>query len=235
MTMAKFIEIKRHIVANIESGCWGEDYKLPSENQLAKAFACSRMTARRALTELTEIGVLQRSQGLGTFVASHKSQSSMLVISDISQEIRDRGHGYGVALLELMEHRIDKMNAIHLGVNEGALTFYSKLVHFEQGVPLQIEERYVDPNHVPYYLDQDFNQLTPHAYLSQIAPLTQAQHTVEAILADTEQCTLLHITADEPCLQISRRTWSSQGVVSFARLVHPGSRFKLGGQLHFKR
>ncbi|MCL1124049.1 histidine utilization repressor [Shewanella surugensis] len=231
MAMAKFVEIKRHIVAKIESGCWREDHKLPSENQLAKAFSCSRMTARRALTELTEIGVLRRSQGLGTFVASHKSQSSMLVIRDISHEIQARGHGYSVVLLALTQRSIDEANAINLGVNEGCRVFYSKLLHVEQGVPLQIEERYVDPHRVPHYLEQDFNQLTPHAYLSQVAPLTQAEHTIEAILADNRQCALLQIAANEPCLQISRRTWSSQGVVSFARLIHPGSRFKLDGKL----
>ena len=66
-----------------------------------------------------------------------------------------------------------------------------------------------------------------------VAPLTEAKHTIEAKMADVAQLALLEIAAVEPCLQITRRTWSRQGVVSFARLVHPGSRFRLGGHLTF--
>jgi GntR family histidine utilization transcriptional repressor len=88
---------------------------------------------------------------------------------------------------------------------------------------------------VPDYLQQDFSSHTPHEYLSAVAPLTEAKHTVEAIMANELLQQRLAIAATEPCLQILRRTWSRQGVVSFARLVHPGSKFKLGGHLTFAR
>ena len=38
---------------------------------LAERYQVSRMTARRALTELVEEGILIRTQGLGTFVSDH--------------------------------------------------------------------------------------------------------------------------------------------------------------------
>ena len=40
----------------------------------------------------------------------------------------------------------------------------------------------------------------------------------------------LKLQNNEPCLEIKRRTFSSKGVVSFARLIHPSSRFRLGGR-----
>ncbi|MBT1446166.1 histidine utilization repressor [Shewanella sp. JM162201] len=234
MTTAKFAEIKDHIRRHIESGEWAENSRVPSENQLAEQFGCSRMTARRALTELVDAGVLERSQGLGTFVASLKSQSSMLSIRNIADEIRARGHGYSVRVLELESIRAIAPIAIALGLEEGCEVFYSLLVHCEEGVPLQLEERFVNPELIPEYLKQDFTAQTPHEYLSQVAPLTEARHTIEAISPKAQVCSRLEIDAAEPCLQIIRRTWSRQGVVSFARLVHPGSRFRLGGHLTFK-
>ena len=39
---------------------------------------------------------------------------------------------------------------------------------------------------------------------------------------------LLEIAADEPCLTLMRRTWTSSVAVTFARFVHPGSRYRLG-------
>ncbi len=88
MSTAKFARIKQYISDRIESGEWVEHSRVPSENQLAELFECSRMTARRALTELVDNGVLERSQGLGTFVAEFKSQSSMLSIRNIADEIK---------------------------------------------------------------------------------------------------------------------------------------------------
>lgn len=233
MATPKFAEIKHYIRAQIESGRWAENSRVPSENQLAELFNCSRMTARRSLTELTESGVLERSQGLGTFVAGLKSQSSMMAIRNIADEIKDRGHGYTVQQVQLTETTAMGAIAIALGLEEGGAVFLSVLVHCEQDMPLQLEERFVNPKLVPEYLAQDFTTQTPHEYLSMVAPLTEAKHTIEAKLADETQLVLLKIEATEPCLQISRRTWSRQGVVSFARLVHPGSRFRLGGHLTF--
>lgn len=233
MAVAKFAEIKQYIIACIESGEWEEHARVPSENQLAELFMCSRMTARRAVTELTDSGVLERSQGLGTFVAGRKSQSSMLAIRNIADEIKDRGHGYSVQQCVLVQTSASPHIANALGLERSAPVYHSILVHCEQGVPLQVEERFVNPALAPEYLAQDFSAQTPHEYLSQVAPLTEAHHTIEAIIANAELQQRLKIPATEPCLQILRRTWSRQGVVSFARLVHPGSRFKLGGHLTF--
>ncbi|MGP1833851.1 histidine utilization repressor [Shewanella frigidimarina] len=235
MAQAKFAQIKQFILSRIETGEWQENDRVPSENQLTELFACSRMTARRALTELVESGVLERTQGVGTFVAGLKSQSSLLAIRNIADEIKDRGHGYSVNQLELTQIEASTAVANALGLELGSPVFYSVLVHCEQGLPLQVEERYVNPLLVPDYLQQDFSSHTPHEYLSAVAPLTEAKHTVEAIMANELLQQRLAIAATEPCLQILRRTWSRQGVVSFARLVHPGSKFKLGGHLTFAR
>ncbi|MGL5391770.1 MAG: histidine utilization repressor [Shewanella sp.] len=235
MAIPKFAEIKQYIITCIESGEWQQQVRVPSENQLAELFGCSRMTARRALTELTASGVLERAQGLGTFVAGHKSQSSMLAIRNIADEIKERGHGYSVKQLTLQAVAASTAIAMALGIAPGTEVYHSVLVHCEQGAPLQWEERYVNPAFAADYLQQDFSAQTPHEYLSAVAPLTEAHHTIEAISASAELQRHLAIGAFEPCLQILRRTWSRQGVVSFARLVHPGSRFTLGGHLTFSR
>ena len=74
MAQPKFAQIKQHIISKIKSGEWAEHSRVASENELAEQFSVSRMTARRALSELTDAGILSRTQGLGTFVASFKSQ-----------------------------------------------------------------------------------------------------------------------------------------------------------------
>ena len=103
MTVSKYLRIKQHLLQNIESGEWPEYSPVPSENALANEFSVSRMTARRALQELAEQGVIVRNQGAASVVASIKSQSSMLAIRNIADEIVERGHQHTAQCLLLEE------------------------------------------------------------------------------------------------------------------------------------
>jgi GntR family transcriptional regulator, histidine utilization repressor len=230
---AKFTIIKDHICKMIESGEWLQHSKVPSENVLAEQFSVSRMTARRALQELTEQGLLVRTQGAGTFVATFKSQSSLLEIRNIADEIQERGHQHHAQQIELIAVDVNPELTILLGLKEGENVFYSEVLHFENNEPIQLEQRYVNPKLVPDYLQQNFAYITPHEYLSSEAPLTEATNEVEAVLANQEICAHLNIETTTPCLQVKRRTWSSKGVVSLAILTAPGNKYRLGSHLVF--
>ncbi|GAA6203818.1 MULTISPECIES: histidine utilization repressor [Thalassotalea] len=230
---AKFTIIKDHICKMIESGEWLQHSKVPSENVLAEQFSVSRMTARRALQELTEQGLLVRTQGAGTFVATFKSQSSLLEIRNIADEIQERGHQHHAQQIELIAVDVNHELTILLGLKEGESVFYSEVLHFENNEPIQLEQRYVNPKLVPDYLQQNFAEITPHEYLSSEAPLTEATNEVEAVLANQETCAHLNIETTTPCLQVKRRTWSSKGVVSLAILTAPGNKYRLGSHLVF--
>ena len=230
---AKFELIKKHILDNIETGQWQENALVPSENKLAEQFEVSRMTARRALEELSQKGILIRTKGSGTYVASLKGQGSMFEIRDIADEIRERGHDYSCTVIELDEIEAIPPIAIALGVEIGEQVFHSVIVHNENGKPVQVEERFVNQHLAANYLAQDFTQASPHEYLSRIAPLTEARHTIEAVAPTEQVCEWLQLYNEEPCLQLIRRTSSKQGVVCFARIIYPGSSYRLGGQLTF--
>jgi len=230
---AKYTVIKQYICENIESGEWPQNAKVPSENELTQQFDVSRMTARRALQELTEQGILVRSQGAGTFVATFKSQSSLLEIRNISDEISERGHEHKSKQLLLRSIAVTEELAILLNLKNNEHVFYSEILHLENDQPIQLEQRYVNASLVPQYLLQNFTELTPHEYLSSVAPLTEATHEIEAILASSEICDQLDITEQVPCLQVKRRTWSKQGVVSVAILTSPGDKYRLGSHLVF--
>jgi len=230
---AKYTVIKQHICHKIESGQWPQHYKVPSENELTQQFDVSRMTARRALQELTEQGILVRAQGSGTFVATFKSQSSLLEIRNISDEIHERGHKHHAKQLILKSITVSEEVAILLNLKANEQVFFSQVLHFENDQPIQLEQRYVNAALVPEYLLQDFTDITPHEYLSDVAPLTEATHEIEAVLANDDACQFLTISNTEPCLQVKRRTWSTKGIVSLAILTAAGSKYRLGNHLVF--
>ncbi|KGJ87903.1 histidine utilization repressor [Thalassotalea sp. ND16A] len=233
MTTPKFTQIKQFIFEQIESGTWSEHQRVPSENELASQFGVSRMTARRALQELTDEGVLSRSKGSGTFVASFKSQSSLMEIRNIADEVKAAGHTYSAKPVGIEKLLADAAIAIELDIAIGDSVYFSKILHMQNDQPIQLEQRFVNAALVPNYINQDFSVITPHEYLSKEAPLTEATHQIEAVLSEATITALLAIKAEQPCLQVKRRTWSSHGVVSLAILTSPGDKYRLGGHLKF--
>ncbi|GGW88086.1 histidine utilization repressor [Alteromonas halophila] len=230
---ARFVTIKAALLDDIETGRLRAGEKVPSENQLAQRFSVSRMTARRALTELVDEGILARTQGVGTFVSDNRPMSSMLTIRGIQEEIHARGHQHQCEVLTQQTIPATATVAQWLGVAIDTPVYYTLIVHADNAQPVQLEARWVNPQWAPDYLKQDFTRLTANQYLNKVAPLTEADHIVEAVMPDSDTATHLHIKAAEPCLKISRRTFSARGVVSFATLIHPGNRYRLGDHIAF--
>ncbi|MBI6548693.1 histidine utilization repressor [Xenorhabdus sp. VLS] len=226
-----YAKVKQAIIENIYTGEWKPHDRIPSEAELVKQFNCSRMTANRALRELTAEGFLFRLQGVGSFVSEPKGQSALFEIHSIADEIASRSHQHSCKVLKLSEVNANVTQAAEFGIAVGASIYHSIIVHYENDVPVQIEDRYVNAQAAPEYLRQDFSQQTAHDYLSQVAPLTEGEHIVEAVAGDARSCRLLQIEANTPCLLISRRTWSKEFIVSSAKLLFPGYRYKLKG--HF--
>lgn len=232
MSTPRFITIKNFIEGQIDSGELAPGDRVPSENELCLQFSVSRMTARRALQALDDEGLLVRTPGLGSFVAKHRPVSTMLEVRNIADEVHERGHSYSAKIIALTSVSASGPQAAMLNIEVGAKLFHSIIVHFEEDIPVQWEDRLVNPELAPDYLEQDFNTTTPNGYLSIVAPLTEASHKIEATLVDRKIAAHLQIDTSSPCLQISRRTWSAAGIVSIATLIHPGDRYCLGG--HWK-
>lgn len=60
--------------------------------------------------------------------------------------------------------------------------------------------------------------------------LEEAEHIIEAVIPDNETQRLLEISAEDPCLVLHRRTWSSNVVVIKTKFNYPSSRIKLGSR-----
>lgn len=228
--MALYEQVKDFIARKIQDGSWRAGDRLPSENELVTRFGMSRMTVNRALRELAEQGRITRVAGVGSFVAEDKPQSTLLQIANLASEIRERGHDYrcDVLTVERVSAPMDVAAALDMRIGESV--FHAVCVHLEDGMPVQLEDRYVNPRVVPDFARQDFTQLQPSEYLVRNVPFDQIEHVIDAVLPAPEQAQLLEMDAAQPCLQLTRRTWSRGAVVTLVRCLHPASRYRLGSR-----
>ena len=227
---APYTRVKQHLKNGLASGRWPSGSLMPSEADLVAAFGVSRMTVNRALRELQAEGLVERTQGVGTFAAQLHKVSSTLTIADLHDEIVGRGHQHQARVHLQRSEPAPAALAEQLGLAAGDTVFHTLIVHLENGVPLQCEDRYVNPAVAPHYLQADFTRTTPTHELFATTALWRAQYSIEAARATAQEAQLLGVADDTACLIMVRRTFTRQAPITIARLVHPGTRYALHGE-----
>jgi GntR family histidine utilization transcriptional repressor len=227
---APYQRIKDELIQAIKDGTYGPNDKVPSENALMKQYGVARMTAHRALRELTDEGVLARVPGVGTFVAEKTDDGHVLDVRNIADDIRARGHTYSADVIRRREETATGRLAELFRMPLGETLLRTRIVHLEGDMPLQLEDRWVNPCFAPDYLTNDFREITPTAYLLSKLPLQEVEHTIRAEMPSEQICELLRMPENEPCLVLTRRTSMNNKVITFARMFFPGSRYRLGNK-----
>jgi len=225
--LSRYETVKQHVLASIENGEYDAGDKLPSENELVRALGVSRMTVNRALRELTEEGHITRRAGMGSFVAMRRMRGHAMDIVSIRDELAGRGEIWSATVEALHEVEATEDIAEEFGLSVGGKLYYLLVVHEGDEKPIELEERWVNPNVAPDILLEDFTKTTPTDHLLFVAPLLRAEHVVRAITTSKDKEKLLDIESGTPCLEITRKTWTGERVASFARLLYPGNRYEL--------
>ncbi len=225
-TEPRYLIAKHYILNGIKQKLWKTGEQVPSENELVKACHISRMTARKALEELCAEGIIVRTQGKGSFVAEEKQQTSILQIKNIKTEVLEQGQEYSSQLLEMSKIKPTDTLQNLFKLDDTQLIYHSMMLHFANKAPIQVEERFINAKLVPDYIHQDFKVNTPNEYLTKIAPITEAEHIIEAIAPEKRLQNLLHLDDDEAILQLIRTTWSFEQAISYAKFYYPGKRYQ---------
>lgn len=76
-------QVCRAIKEKIKTGDWAEDYRMPSENELAETFGVNRLTVRNALQKLNAMGIVETRAGEGTFVRRFDFSEYIREVSDL--------------------------------------------------------------------------------------------------------------------------------------------------------
>jgi GntR family histidine utilization transcriptional repressor len=232
--LPQFALIKQYINDHIDSGAWPAGTRTPSENELCSIFSVSRMTARRALQELADQGMLSRAPGLGTFVAEIELQTPSLEIPNIvDQAINSDSYSSRILSLGAISAPAEIAELMHRStVTE---VYQAIIVHLDKQSPIQWQALYVNPDLAPAFLKQNYTKITPDAYLDWISPVSGTDHQLEAVLPSPIQRRELGLTAESSavCMQLNQRCWSQKTVRNYSQLAHPASRFHLGSDLNY--
>jgi len=231
----RYEAVKDYVRSRIESGEWAANARIPSENELGPVLGVSRITVNRAFAELAREGRLRKVPGVGTFVADgvarpELASTGLASIESIAEEIRGRGMEWSCAVLALGVASLTEEAADALGLPRGGRVPASMILHRGDGLPIQLEERFIRPGYAPGYTEQDYASSATYDFLRAVGEVTEMEQAVTAILPDSAVARLLQVGPRDPCLVIRRRTFRRGEATTFSRLTQPASRFELSGR-----
>ena len=225
------VSLHRRILNDIQkkifSGEWEPGRRIPVEHELVQQYGCSRMTVSKVLTQLAQAGIIERRRKAGSFVSRLHSQSAVLSISDIKDEVSALGQPYSFQVLQRLKRRSTREDRALLATQDSVPVLEILCRHLAGEQPFCFEYRLINVQAVPEAVEQDFNQLAPGAWLLRQVPWTHADHRIRSAGATPEAAKILKIRPRTPCLIFERLTRATEGTVTFVRLTYPGSMHEL--------
>lgn len=214
--------IRRDIEDAILSGRWPPGHRVPFEHELVAAYACSRMTVNKVMSDLAQAGLIVRKRRAGSVVSRPKAQQALLEIPDLRTEVEARGAHYGYELLSRQRRAARREDAERLGIAPRAPVLALRCRHGADGRPFALEDRLLNLAEIPEAEAEDFAATPPNAWLLGHVPWTEAEHRIAARGADAETAELLAIQPGQACLALDRRTWRGGRSITAVTIVHPG-------------
>ena len=212
-----YSQIKGLILQSLQQGEWKPAEAIPSEVDLAVRYRVSQGTVRKAIDELAADNLLVRRQGKGTFVATHSEhqvQYRFLKLVPDTGDVNSEGPAER-RIIGCKRQRATAEVARVLGIRSGDAVLQVRRVLAFSRRPTILEDLWLP--------GAPFKGLTAERLTRHQGPMyalfetefgvrmVRAQEKIRAVLADTGQAKLLHVSANTPLLSVERIAFTYQG------------------------
>ncbi len=210
--------VKKELREQIINGKYEPGEKLPTEDELEEIFCVSKITVRRAMSELEGESIIIRSQGKGTFVADNIPFKEYKVFTGDIQSINTFLKDFKVNVLGMKETsaedtRLPKNIKKFFNIKNKDKIGVIKLIRALEESPAFYSEIFLDKDLLRFFSIKNLTKQTPGKILKDTAKLSvgKGELTVEAIAADTFIAEILKCQADEPIILVQVVYWQSSG------------------------
>lgn len=205
-----YVQLKEAIKRDINNGKYKIGAQLPTEAELCEMYGVSRITTRRAITELEEEGILKKQHGIGTFVTQSKIKRELFSINGFSEFLLQSGKTPRTKIISTIAIGATKWLAETLKIEDKDPVLEVRRLHLIDNEPIHLETSY-------YPLDR-FPNLDKHLdESSSIYSILKDRYNVRAVKNDKtlnvtsptiEQAVLLNCTQDIALYEVEKIAYS---------------------------
>lgn len=151
-------QLRESIVKAIHSGILKADDKLPTEDELCRAFDISRIVVRQSYNDLLKDGLIARGRGRGSFVKKMDDNGLFMHhILSFREEMSILNRNPYVDVIKAEKITYDASIFEELGLVETDSCFLLKRVRYADGKPYTYIENYVRIDRFPNLETYDFS------------------------------------------------------------------------------
>jgi GntR family transcriptional regulator, N-acetylglucosamine utilization regulator len=215
------------LTSALDAGEWKPGDRLPPERELAEKYGCSLITVRRALSELTREGCIDRTRGRGTFVTHPRLELDFGGSQSFTSEMQSRGHDPETRLVVARPEAAGEAVANALALETGAPTLYLERLRLADGEPMLLEQVHLPADRFPGLLASDLEHNSLYQILTERygTRVVRAREAIEPVLLRGREARLLGQASGRPALLVEGVAFAADGVpVEFARSYVRGDR-----------
>lgn len=198
------------IMHDIDKGCLKSGDRIPSEAEFMNIYKVSRVTVRRAISELTERNILESKRGKGTYVSRAPMRKVIAESSSFTETCRKNGRKASSKVLQISIERPSRKMTQILNLKPEDKILFIKRVRYADGFPVLLEYNYFKPEYlslVQYDLENQSLCSLLHKDFN-VGPM-DADITIQVSKATEEEATELNVKQGEPVLLIEELNYES--------------------------
>lgn len=201
-----YVQIQEYLAEQIISGKLSPESRIPSERDLSEELEVSRMTIRKAITELVNEGLLDRRHGSGTYVARPKVTYESGDLINYTETMRARNIATGSQVLEFGQVPASRRLSEKLEVEIGHPLYRIVILRFANHVPVTLERNYFPCSRCQGLEEFDLEKTSISDILSRAYKIkvNRISQTFEAVAASDEVAGQLRVEEGFPLLMISQ-------------------------------
>jgi len=223
------VQLKEALKRLLESKDYKPGDRFLSENEIAKEYGVSRMTARRVMDDLSKEGLILRVPGKGSFVTKRKFVEKLTELVGFTQDMERKGYVPGTRVLQRDLIYPPKEVQEILQLERGEKVLVLRRVRYASAEPVALQTAYVPLKFFPGIENVDFEKASLYATFKRFGkPPAWAKQDMEAIvIQDLEQAELLGVAPGSPGLVSERLTYDLDGnPIEFTITIFRGDKYR---------
>lgn len=224
-----YYQLKEIIKEKIKDGSLKEGEKVPSERELMEQYNISRATARKALNDLLFEGLIEKKQGVGTFVAKRKVLQDLTGELAFAHQVRAQGLIPGIKVIfSGSDKNIPKRIVNTFQLNDSEQIFKYSGVLFADNQPLILATTFLPLELVPNITEKNLEKLILFDYLQNECNIHITHSTIDIEPVNINEFEAHHLNSEmgKPALSVERIIYEDRKAAVISKHIMLGERCK---------
>jgi DNA-binding GntR family transcriptional regulator len=220
-------QLKQTLIGKILDGTYSFGERLPGELNLVETYGVSRITVRRALSELVIEGYLSSQQGRGTFVSYRPVQRQLRSFGGFSESSSDGIRNKSSHVLFKAEEGAEPEVATALGLEPGSKVVHLRRLMSDSQTPYMLDDAYFIEAMYPGLTELLVDNISTFAIMQKKYSIVfaKAYKTLGVIRAGPEHAEYLKCVPGDPLFSITKIIYDPLGIpVHYSHYVVLGDR-----------